>query len=121
VALRCLIVDDNPEFLAAACDLLERQGLVVVGVASTSDQALALARELRPDVMLVDVELGDETGFDVALRLARETDLDDLPVVLVSAYGETDLVELIAASPVVGFLPKAVLSAPALCAVLSRE
>src|SRR5919108_6358416 len=110
VALRCLIVDDNPGFLVAARDLLERQGLAVVGVASTGARALALARELRPDVTLVDVELGEETGFDLARRLARAAGLEDVRVVLVSAHSETDLADLIAASPAVGFVSKPVLS-----------
>jgi CheY-like chemotaxis protein len=120
VALRCLIVDDNPEFVVAARDLLERQGVDVVGVASTVAQALALARELRPDVALVDVDLGEETGFDLARRLATATGLDDVAVVLVSAYGERDLADLIAASPAAGFLSKTVLSAPAIEEVLAR-
>jgi CheY-like chemotaxis protein len=120
VALRCLIVDDNPEFLVAARDLLQRQGVDVVGVASTGPEALALAQELRPDVAVVDVELGEETGFDIARRLAAATGLEDARVVLVSAYGEGDLADLIAASPAVGFLSKAVLSGPAIRDLLSR-
>ena len=120
VALRCLIVDDNAEFLVAARDLLERQGVAVVGVASTSARALVLAQELRPDVTLVDIDLGAETGFDLALRLAESTGLEDMRIVLISAYGEADLADLIAASPAVGFLAKPVLSAPAIEAVLER-
>ena len=68
--LRCLIVDDNASFLDAATNLLEREGLDVVGVASTSDEALRQAEELRPDVVLVDIMLGTESGFDLARRLA---------------------------------------------------
>ena len=120
MALRCLIVDDNAEFLVAARDLLERQGVAVVGVASTSARALVLAQELRPDVTLVDIDLGAETGFDLALRLAESTGLEDMRIVLISAYGEADLADLIAASPAVGFLAKPVLSAPAIEAVLER-
>jgi CheY-like chemotaxis protein len=120
VALRCLIVDDNPEFLVAARDLLERQGVAVVGMASTSARALVLAHALRPDVTLVDVDLGEESGFDLASRLARTTGLDHGRVVLISAYDETDLADLIAASPAVGFVSKPILSAPAIEAVLDR-
>jgi DNA-binding NarL/FixJ family response regulator len=68
--LRCLIVDDNPGFLAAARDLLECQGVSVVGVASTSAEARRRSRELRPDVTLVDIDLGGESGFDVVRALA---------------------------------------------------
>lgn len=120
MALRCLIVDDNAEFLVAARDLLERQGVAVVGVASTSARALVLAQELRPDVTLVDIDLGAETGFDLALRLAESTGLEDMRIVLISAYGEADLADLIAASPAVGFLSKPILSRPAIESVLER-
>src|SRR3954452_19837424 len=57
VCLRCLIVDDNAPFLEAAASLLEREGIEVVGVASTGDEALRHAQELRPDVALVDILL----------------------------------------------------------------
>src|SRR3954453_6790167 len=62
MALRCLIVDDNPSYLEAARSLLEREGLDVVGAASTSEQALRQAHEQQPDVVLVDVALGTENG-----------------------------------------------------------
>ena len=64
MAFGVLIVDDNPLFLEAACGLLERDGLLVVGVAATSDEALQQAEELRPEVVLVDIMLGGESGFD---------------------------------------------------------
>ncbi|HEX2808065.1 MAG TPA: response regulator, partial [Kineosporiaceae bacterium] len=60
--LRCVIVDDSPAFLAAARGLLERQGLSVVAVASSGTQALRVAGELRPDVVLLDVGLNGESG-----------------------------------------------------------
>jgi DNA-binding NarL/FixJ family response regulator len=108
--MRLLIVDDNIQFLEAARTLLEREGLSVVAVASTSDDAVRSARELRPDVTLVDVDLGDESGFDLARELTRSADSGGAPVVLISAYREADLRDLIDASPAVGFLPKARLS-----------
>jgi CheY-like chemotaxis protein len=81
--LRVLIVDDNEAFLDAARALLERQGLSVVGVASTSADALERAEQLQPNVMLVDITLGDESGFELARRVAargrrasRGVDLD---------------------------------------------
>jgi len=70
VNARCLIVDDSWRFLAAARGLLERQGMVVVGDASTKAQALGLAEKLRPDVTLVDIYLGGESGLEVARALS---------------------------------------------------
>jgi len=115
--LRFLIVDDNPHFLAAARGLLEREGATVVGVASTSTEALQLARELRPDVALVDINLGRESGFDVA-RLLR--DGEDPRVVLISAYAEAEFADLIAESPAVGFVSKSDLSARTIAGLLER-
>jgi CheY-like chemotaxis protein len=119
VTLRSLIVDDNAYFLQAARDLLERQGMVVVGVAMSGDEALQRAEELRPDVMLVDIDLGDDNGFDVARRLAATRGLEHSHVVLISTYAENDFADLIAASPAVGFLTKTDLSWPAICELLA--
>src|SRR5918998_6773259 len=105
MTLRSLLVDDNSRFLAAARELLEREGIEVVGVASTIDDAARLAGALRPDVCLVDIDLGDESGFDLARRLA-EGDGACPRVVLISAYSERDFRDMIADSPAVGFLPK---------------
>ena len=110
--VRCLIVDDSLQFLKAARGWLECQGIAVVGVASTVAQALQLAAELHPDVVLVDIDLGGESGFELASRLQRKADVDSLRVILISAYAEEDYAELIAASPAVGFLPKTALSGP---------
>jgi DNA-binding NarL/FixJ family response regulator len=114
MTLRCLIVDDSPRFLDAARGLLERQGLVVVGVASTSAEALQQATQLRPDVALLDIDLGDESGFDLARRVSREASLGRTRVILISTHVEQDYTDLIAASPVVGFLSKSALSADAI-------
>ncbi len=67
MVLRCVIVDDSARFLEAARALLEREGVDVVGVASTIAEALRLVDEVRPDVTLVDIDLGAESGFDLAL------------------------------------------------------
>jgi CheY-like chemotaxis protein len=108
--LRCLLIDDNSRFLAAARELLEREGLEVVGVASTIAEATRLAAALEPEVCLVDIDLGDESGFDLARRLA--TGKNHSPrVVLISAYPERDFTDMIAESPAVGFLSKPELSA----------
>jgi len=109
---RCLIVDDNAGYLSEARDLLQRQGMSVVGVASTSGDALVIAASDRLDVALVDVDLGAESGLDVARALA--TSAEPVPVILISAYAEKDLRDLLDASPAVGFLPKSVLSRKAI-------
>jgi DNA-binding NarL/FixJ family response regulator len=113
VGLRSLIIDDSAHFLAAARELLEREGITVVGVASTSDEAVRLAQDLRPDVALVDIDLGEESGFDLARRLTATED-GEAPltrVVLISAYPERDFADLITQSPAAGFLAKPDLSA----------
>jgi CheY-like chemotaxis protein len=114
VALRCLLVDDNSGFLHAARVLLEQEGLLVVGVASTSDEAVRRAAELHPDVTLLDIDLGGESGFDLARRLADEPGLDPGRLILISAHAEDDFADLIEASPAIGFVGKPVLSAAAI-------
>ena len=118
MALRCLIVDDSPHFLQSARALLEREGIAVVGVASTGAEALRRAEELQPDATLVDVDLGGESGLDLARRLQRETTLEPSSVILISADAEEDFADLIAASPAAGFLCKSNLSARAIREVL---
>jgi DNA-binding NarL/FixJ family response regulator len=104
-----IIVDDSPEFLDAARQLLEDDGMTVIGVAATADEALATASTLQPDVVLVDIDLGSESGFDVARRLAALN--EGAPqVILISAESETELAELVAASGARGFISKTDLS-----------
>jgi CheY-like chemotaxis protein len=117
--LRCLLVDDSPLFLDAARGLLERQGITVVAVASTSADALRRAVKLRPDVTLVDLDLGGESGLELARRLHRLDGLGPVPVILISTHAEQDYAELIAASPAVGFLSKAALSGDAIRELLA--
>jgi two-component system nitrate/nitrite response regulator NarL len=119
VPLRCLIVDDSSSFLEAARTLLEREGLTVAGVASTGAEALVQAEQLRPDVVLVDITLGEESGFDLARRLVDEDLGDRSTVILISTHAEADFEDLIAASPATGFLPKSELSASAISRILS--
>ena len=106
--LRCLLVDDNDAFLETASLLLEREGLTIVGVASSIAGALQQARALRPDLILVDIGLGSESGFTLARLLAR--DGQDADVILISTGAEADYADLIAESPAAGFLAKSELS-----------
>jgi DNA-binding NarL/FixJ family response regulator len=115
---RCLLVDDNDAFLQTASLLLEREGVTVVGVASSIAQALGQARALRPDLILVDIGLGDESGFDLA-RLLAQDDLD-AEVILISTAAEADYAELIDDSPAAGFLPKSDLSLHGISQILGR-
>ena len=107
--VRCLIVDDNALFIEGATGLLRREGLDVVGVASNSAEAFELVSVLRPDVTLVDIDLGDEDGLELAGRLS-----DSTKVILISTHSEEDLAHLIATSPALGFVPKTRLSAQAI-------
>jgi len=121
--LRYLLVDDNDAFLKAASVLLEREGVTVVGLASNTAEALRQARALRLDVILVDIGLGDESGFDLAWLLARDRRggrRARAEVILISSYAETDYAELIADSPAAGFLAKSELSAEAIGRILGR-
>ena len=112
--IRCLIVDDNQAFLDAARVFLERDGLTVAGVALTSVQALLQIEALRPEVVLVDISLGAESGFDLTRRIADDGLAAEAVVILISTRAEEDVADLIAESPVAGFLPKEELSASAI-------
>jgi DNA-binding NarL/FixJ family response regulator len=122
VPLRSLLVDDNE----AASVLLKGEGVTVAGVASDIAEALRQARALRLDVILVDIGLGDESGFDLAWLLARDRQGSQrvqggrAEVILISSYAETDYAELIADSPAAGFLAKSELSAEAIGRILRR-
>jgi len=115
VLVRCVIVDDNAFFLEGASDLLSREGLDVVGVASNGPDAIRLVTELRPDVTLVDVDLGDEDGLELAGQLVGHS-----KVILISTHAESDMTHLLGASPAVGFIPKTRLSAQAILDTLER-
>jgi DNA-binding NarL/FixJ family response regulator len=119
MALRSLLVDDSTHFLEAASKLLEREGIAVAGVAMTIDEALARVRELEPDVAIVDVHLKGESGFDLAWQLAAASDEAPTSTILTSTHAESDLAELIAVTPVLGFIAKTDLSAESIRDVLA--
>jgi two-component system, NarL family, nitrate/nitrite response regulator NarL len=120
MALRCLIVDDNLSFCEAARDLLEGQGVTVVGCATCAAEALRSVRELRPEVALVDIDLGSDSGFELARRLAEDVDGSAPRVILVSTHDEREFLKLIESSPAVGFLAKTELSAERIYHVLDQ-
>ncbi len=107
---RCVILDDNRDFLDAVARLLERQGISVVAVATSSAEGLQRVKELRPDVTLVDIDLGEESGFDVVEQLHQNGSDTAVPTILISTHDEDDFAELIAASPALAFIPKSALS-----------
>ena len=109
-----LIVDDNESFLEAARLLLEREGLTVVGVASTGADALGQLARTPVDVVLVDVFLGKESGFELARQLAAGPLDIGMTVILISTYDKADFEDLLASTPAAGFLSKSELSASAI-------
>jgi DNA-binding NarL/FixJ family response regulator len=120
MALSCLIVDDTPAFLTAARGLLERQGVMVVGTVSTGAEALRHTVQLRPDVVLMDIDLDGESGFDLA-RLLHSNGAGMPPVILISTHALEDFADVVAESPAIGFLPKISLSAAAIQDLLRRH
>jgi DNA-binding NarL/FixJ family response regulator len=119
VLMRCLLVDDNEAFVETARRVLEPDGVRVTGTASNSGEALLRASELQPDVVLVDIMLGDENGFDLARRLAQSHS-PDLAVIMISSDTEADYADLVAESPALGFLAKAELSADGIRRLLGQ-
>jgi DNA-binding NarL/FixJ family response regulator len=112
MATRCLIVDDSRAFLSSAGALLEAQGMTVAGSAFCAGEAIAAAESSKPDVVLVDVELGDEDG--VALTRSLLAHNPALHVVLISAYEFDDVAELVAGCGAAGFISKTALGAQAI-------
>lgn len=113
---RTLIVDDSKQFLASAERSLGVGGVSVVGTARSGCEAVRLAKALRPDVVLLDIDLGGESGLEVADELAA---LVPAPtIVLISTHTEAEVGEMVAASPAAGFIPKSRLDAAAVQALL---
>jgi DNA-binding NarL/FixJ family response regulator len=114
--LRVLIVDDHASFRGSARALLTSEGYDVIGEAETGAEAVRLAQELQPDLVVLDVQLPDLNGFEVT-ELLRE--LDQPPeVVLISS--RDDYTAAVVGTGALGFLPKDALSGEALDGLLSR-
>jgi DNA-binding NarL/FixJ family response regulator len=111
-----LIVDDHAPFRAAARALLEAGGFDVVGEAADGAEAIAGVAQLRPEVVLLDIQLPDVDGFAVAKRLAEGDSC--AAIVLTSSRSISSLRRRLAANPALSFIPKSELSGPALAAAL---
>jgi DNA-binding NarL/FixJ family response regulator len=121
MTVRCLIVDDNAAFLRASHALLVCQGISVVGTARTAAEGVSMATELEPDVVLVDIDLGDESGLDLARELNSAAGDNHAKVILISTHPEDDFADLISATPALGFIAKADLSCQAIIDLLGRS
>jgi DNA-binding NarL/FixJ family response regulator len=115
--MRVLVVDDHPAFRAAARRLVEAAGMRVVGEAVTAAAAVDAARDVRPDLILLDVRLPDGDGFEVAREL-RRSEVDTVTV-LISSRSEPNYPELARAAGAAGFLGKSELSSRTLVEVVA--
>jgi DNA-binding NarL/FixJ family response regulator len=111
-----LIVDDHPSFRLSARRMLEADGYSVVGEAEDGEAAISAVRDLSPDLVLLDVQLPDIDGFEVAERLRAAG--ESSAIVLTSTRESSDFGEEIAASSTQGFVTKGELSGAALTALI---
>lgn len=118
-ARSCLIVDDSDAFCVAARRVLEAGGITVVGTASTLAGAVETADLVHPDLVLVDIDLGDESGFDVVEALHAASSAPVPAIILVSTHDADDFADLVESSSAIGFLPKFELSAASVDALLA--
>jgi DNA-binding NarL/FixJ family response regulator len=116
MAWTVLVVDDHSAFRASARRLLELDGFEVVGEAIDAKSGLQAAKDLRPDVILLDIGLPDRSGYEVAQQLAKES----VGVVLVSSRARSDLGRRARESGALGFISKEQLSGEAILALLER-
>jgi CheY-like chemotaxis protein len=114
-----MIVDDNPSFLDAARNVLDGGQFAVVATAVTGAEALGRLGELEPELVLVDIDLAGESGFELTRQITERGDGNRPKLVLISTHAEEEFADLIAESPALGFLPKHDLS-PAKLAELLR-
>ena len=120
--LRCLIVDDNASFREEMRGLLAEQGLDVVGGAGSGAEAFRQIAALGPEVALIDIDLGEESGFELARRLRERPGLAVVPhVILISTHDEAEYADLIEASSAIGFLAKIDVSAAAIQQILAAS
>ena len=113
-----LIVDDHPSFRATARALLLAEGYEVVGEAPDGESAVEAAKALRPDLVLLDVQLPDIDGFEVARRLRANGSAP--AIVLTSSRDASEFGSLVDESGARGFVPKAELSGAAIAALIDQ-
>jgi DNA-binding NarL/FixJ family response regulator len=111
-----VIVDDHPSFRSSARLLLESDGFEVIGEAATGEEGVDVALELRPDLVLLDVNLPDIDGFEVATRITADPSAP--AVILTSSRDSSDFGPLVEKSGALGFVAKSELSGAALEDVL---
>jgi CheY-like chemotaxis protein len=111
-----VIVDDHAEFRESASALLDAEGFVGIGEAADGDEAIAAVERLRPQVVLLDIQLPDMDGFAVAERLAARP--DPPRIVLISSREAATYGPRLEAAAAQGFIPKRELSGSALAAVV---
>jgi DNA-binding NarL/FixJ family response regulator len=116
VPTKVLIVDDHPSFRSAARLLLEHEGFEVVGEAEDGESGLRASTDLHPDVVLLDINLPDIDGFDVASRICLDTAAPK--VVLTSSRDPREFGPLVSRSGAQGFVPKGELSGERITALL---
>ncbi|MBA2698452.1 MAG: response regulator transcription factor [Nocardioidaceae bacterium] len=119
MSMTTLIVDDHAGFRASARVLLEMEGFEVVGEAADGATGVSAAESLRPEFVLLDVQLPDTHGFDVAREILGRGLTKR--VVLVSSRDESDYGDSIHSSGALGFVPKAELSGDRLRALFLKE
>jgi DNA-binding NarL/FixJ family response regulator len=112
-----LIVDDHPSFRASARAMLESEGFVVIGEAEDGAEALEAVDTLHPDIVVLDIQLPDMSGFDVCAALERRNGPPP-DIILVSSRDVSDYGELVATSCACGFVPKGDLSGDLVAALL---
>lgn len=117
MARTVLIVDDSAGYRVSATELLEADGFDVVAAAADAREAVELALRMRPEIVLLDVQLPDRDGFAVATRLAEE--LQPPQVVLISSREALAYGRRIADAPVRGFIAKRDLTGEALAALVT--
>src|SRR4051794_29383028 len=119
--VRCLIVDDNASFRREMGGLLLEEGFDVVGGAGSVAEARGQIAELRPDVALIDIDLGGESGFELARQLHEEQGRAPAPhLILISTHDDTEYADLVDASSAIGFLAKIDLSAATIRGMLAE-
>lgn len=117
-SLRCVIVDDNADYLAAATALLQQSGIEVIGTARSVSDGMHTVESLQPDVALVDVHLGEESGFDLVDQLRTHADTTGVTAILTSTFTELPVADLSGTGTPPRFLPKLDLSGDAIRALI---